>query len=54
MEVYQAKVLWDGLPRTVDIDELDTDPLLGTFLLNGHELKIQFVFGGTVTVTPFP
>jgi len=52
--VYEASVLWDGLVRTVEINESETDPLVGMGLLEGYELKIQTVAGGLVTITALP
>ena len=41
---------WDGEPRRVSVDEADTDPLVGMALMNGYELCIQVIDGGTVTL----
>jgi clan AA aspartic protease len=51
---HEATVIWDGQPRTVDVDEIDAPPLLGTALLQGHELRVQFVVGGVVTIEALP
>src|SRR5262249_37675822 len=53
-EVFRAEVIWDGQPRMVEVDAADTQPLLGMTLLAGHELKIQAVSGGVVTITALP
>jgi clan AA aspartic protease len=52
--VYEASVIWDGQIRSVEINESDTDPLVGMALLEGFELKIQGVAGGLVTITALP
>jgi clan AA aspartic protease len=52
--VYEASVIWDGQIRSVEINESDTDPLVGMSLLEGFELKIQGVAGGLVTITALP
>lgn len=49
--VYEASVIWDGQVRVVEINESETDPLVGMGLLEGYELKIQGVAGGLVTIT---
>ena len=52
--VHDALLWWDGCPVQVRIQAVDTDALLGTHLLAGHEVKIQFVSGGAVAIAPFP
>jgi clan AA aspartic protease len=54
IDIYDAILIWDGNPVTVRIQAVETTPLLGTRLLAGHELKIPFVLGGAVTITPIP
>jgi clan AA aspartic protease len=49
--VYEASVIWDGQVRAIEINESETDPLVGMGLLEGYELKIQAVAGGSVTIT---
>jgi len=53
-EVYAATVIWDGQARVVEIDATDTDPLVGMGLLYGHEVRIQAIDGGTVTIEALP
>lgn len=53
-DVYAATVLWDGRLRVVEVDLVDTEPLLGMSLLDRHSLLIEVVTGGAVTVTAFP
>ena len=53
-DVYQASVVWDGQARTVEIDEIDTPPLLGMALLERHSLYIVVSPGGEVVITPSP
>lgn len=52
--VYEASVIWDGQIRTIEVNESEADPLVGMGLLEGHELKIQAVAGGLVTITTLP
>ena len=49
-DVYRATVIWDGQLRTVETDSADTEPLLGMGMIYGHDLRIQVVSGGTVTI----
>jgi clan AA aspartic protease len=54
IDVYGATTIWDGQPRTVEVDAIDSTPLVGTALLQGHELKVKFVVGGPVTIEAVP
>jgi hypothetical protein len=36
--------------RRIAVDGADTDPLLGTGLLYGHELNVQFIEGGSAAI----
>ena len=49
-EVYSGRIIWDGEYRDIPINESETDPLVGTSLLFGYDLRIQTVIGGTVTI----
>lgn len=49
-DIYEATVLWDGQPRRVAIDAVDTDSLVGMALLYGYELTIQALVGGRVSI----
>ena len=43
-----------GQAGTVDVDEIDAPPLVGTALLQGHEVRVKFVVGGSVTIEALP
>ncbi len=53
-DVYEATVVWDDAPRRIAVDATDTDPLVGMALLDGYELTVQAVAGGTVTIKALP
>jgi clan AA aspartic protease len=53
-DVYEAAIIWDRQVRSVEINESETDPLVGMGLLEGYELRIQGVSGGLVTITALP
>ena len=53
-DVYLGTILWNGQPRTVEIDAAETDPLVGMALLYGSELRVQVIDGGTVSILPLP
>jgi clan AA aspartic protease len=50
LAVYRATVLWDGRPRQVRAFASDGGPLIGTALLRGSRLTVDFVPGGSVVV----
>lgn len=53
-DVYVATVDWDGRPRGVEVEAADAQPLLGMALLQGAELRMLVLSGGSVTITPLP
>jgi clan AA aspartic protease len=53
-DVYVATVMWDGQPRTVEVEAVDTAPLVGMSLLERHSLRIDVLRGGVVTITALP
>ena len=53
-DVYVATVIWDGQPRTVEVEAADTEPLVGMSLLEHHALRIDVLTGGMVTITALP
>lgn len=53
-DIYDGIVVWDGRPRSVPIESADVDPLVGTQLLAGHRLTVDFRPGGRVAVTSIP
>ena len=54
VDVYEAQVMWDGKPRRILVDEVDTAPLVGMVLLSGYELKVQVRSRGKVTTNRLP
>jgi clan AA aspartic protease len=54
MDTYAADVEWNGTPRRIIVLAAEGSPLIGMSLLYGHELTIQVVDGGPVTITPLP
>jgi predicted aspartyl protease len=49
-----AKLSWDGTLRSVVVDQLEGDPLVGMRLMKGHELRIQVRPGGKLAIQPLP
>ena len=50
-ETCLATVIWDGTPRDIYVDVLETSPLIGVALMAGYELTTRFIAGETVTLT---
>jgi clan AA aspartic protease len=50
LPVHKAIILWNGEEREARVFATGRRPLVGTALLDGHELVIQFTEGGLVTV----
>jgi clan AA aspartic protease len=52
--VYMAIVAWDGQPRPVETEEVDTEALVGMAMLQGHDLRIRVAPGGIVSIEAIP
>jgi clan AA aspartic protease len=52
VEYYSATIIWNGRRRIVEVLMTDGDPLLGTSLLRGQTLHVDFVPGGAVSIRP--
>lgn len=53
LSVYSATIVWDRAPRDVEVlATTGRQPLLGTLLLDGYTLTVDFEDGGTVTIDP--
>ncbi len=50
--VYQATVVWDSKPVDVLVAAARGGPLVGMALLDGHEVTIQAIAGGSVRIVP--
>jgi clan AA aspartic protease len=50
MGMYGATILWDGTEREVRVLATGQRPLLGTALLDGYDLCVQFREGGRVSI----
>lgn len=49
-DVYIGTLAWNGQVRTVEVDEADTDPLVGMELLRNHSLSVDVVDDGPVRI----
>lgn len=48
--VYTAMIVWNGEVREVEILATGRRPLIGTLLLDGYDVDLQFAEGGLVTI----
>jgi clan AA aspartic protease len=49
-DVYRGLVIWDGELRRIDINESNTEPLVGMSLLYGYRMQLDAIEGGAVTI----
>ena len=54
LDCYRGELLWDGQYVQPLILATDGDALIGMSLLYGHELRIQVIEGGEVTIGELP
>jgi clan AA aspartic protease len=50
LPLHKAMILWNGEEREARVFATGRRPLIGTALLDGYELVIQFTQGGLVTI----
>jgi clan AA aspartic protease len=53
-EAHVAEVIWDGTPRTILVQAVDTAPLVGVGLLIGYDLWARVRPGGDVRIEASP
>jgi predicted aspartyl protease len=54
VDEYDVTVTWEGQPRLLRTQAIGLEPLIGMELLRNHDVKIEVVDGGSVTITPRP
>src|SRR5207247_2335281 len=54
IEIYSAMVIWNGRPRTINVQALGNYNLIGMRLLAGHDLAIRATDGGSVSIDAIP
>lgn len=50
LDLYEAVVLWGRREREIIVAEADATPLIGMWLLYGHEMNMRIYEGGSVTI----
>ncbi len=53
VDLFQATILWDGQPRTIEVDALESEILIGMSLLEGYDLHVHTIADGQVTINQF-
>lgn len=53
-DIYAAKVIWDGVERSVLVQGIENDPLLGMGLLVGCDLRARVIVDGVVEIERIP
>lgn len=53
-DVYGGTVIWDGVARPINVQEVNSVPLLGIRLLIGYDLRIRVIDGGEVEIEIVP
>lgn len=49
-DVYEATLIWDDEHIVIDVASAETEPLMGMSLVYGHDLRIQAIENGKVTI----
>ena len=50
LDAYEATIIWDGRDLPVAVLAMDGSPLVGTALLDGFNLNVDFKDGGSVAI----
>ncbi len=51
-DLYEARLIWNEEPMIIEVATAETEPLLGMSLIHGHDLRIQAIENGAVTIEP--
>jgi clan AA aspartic protease len=54
LNAHAATVIWDGVVRSITIEALDTNPLLGMSLLVNFDLQVRVMAGSLARLTAVP
>jgi clan AA aspartic protease len=50
-DVYSVTVIWDGRRITIEVEDVDAEPLVGMRMLKNHLVELAVIKDGRVTVT---
>ncbi len=51
-DIHAATILWDGMPRSILVEAVDVNPLIGMRLLAGYDLRLTVRPGGMIQIVP--
>jgi predicted aspartyl protease len=54
VDEYAATIIWDGQPRSIQVQAVEAMPLNGMRLIIGHKLRVRLIAGGDVEITSIP
>ena len=54
VEIHTATIIWNGTPRTIDVQALGTCTLIGMRLLAAYDLAVLVRDGGPVSIDTIP
>jgi clan AA aspartic protease len=54
LDFYEAEVVWDGQLQSIPVLCVDGDALIGTALLKGYTMEVDFIVGGLVRIVRIP
>ena len=49
-DIHEASVIWDGQYRDIEVNAVDTEPLLGMRMLYRYQLHVDAAEGGLVKI----
>jgi clan AA aspartic protease len=52
-DLFVATIDWDGQPRSIEVDSLESEVLIGMSLLEGYDLQVRIAVDGEATITSF-
>ena len=54
IDKYRMTVIWDGVYRSIEVQAIEGDPLIGMELLIGFDLRARVAIGGIVEIEAIP
>ena len=51
-DIHVATIVWDGMPRSILVEAVDVNPLVGMRLLAGYDLRLTVSPGGMIQIVP--
>jgi predicted aspartyl protease len=51
-DIHVATIVWDGMPRSILVEAVDVNPLVGMRLLAGYDIRLTASPGGIIQIVP--